>query len=66
MKITITEGWGDCETCGSYGWHRVECPEIEYKAYYDGHTNGGPSIEECLTSILEHLGHSVERITQDD
>lgn len=65
-KITIREGWNDCETCGSYGWLEVTAPELNYAASGDAHLGEFKSVEECLIEILEKLGHEVEFIGDND
>lgn len=65
-KIIITKGSSSCEDCGWYDWHRVECPDLGIKDYYDGHLSGGHSIEEMLIEVLTQLGHSVEVVGEED
>lgn len=58
-KITIEQGWDNCETCGSYDFLRVTCPELNYEVYGDTHLNEYYSLEDVLVTILQKLGHEV-------
>lgn len=64
IKITGTQGWDDCETCGSYDWEKftvtVDGREVLNHAG-DSHLGGGTwySWEAAVSDILGALGHTV-------
>ena len=58
-KIIIEEGFGDCETCGNYGWRYVDCDELDVHLSGDTHLGEYLSLEGALVQLLERLGHEV-------
>jgi len=67
-KITITEGSGDCECCGWYGWHNIVVilNGIEVDRHYgDEHLNftdyhDADSFVKGYVKALELLNYEVE------